>query len=85
MSAARFVIIATRPNGSTVVRADLSATMVAAVVPDLLGAPAEELQRVSIIRQRPAVSYVETSPRLLPLDEALVWRQPDDALTRALR
>lgn len=81
MTARAFVVYATRADGSTahaVVHPSVLLATVAAVHATGLAA------RVSFEPVADGVAYVDRSP-MLPIDDALAWRQPTDALTRVLR
>jgi prephenate dehydrogenase len=79
-----YVITVTRHDGSTAVAQHLHPTIAEAIVGALFGEDVRPLFasfRVDV--HAPGASYASSSPRL-PMDDALAWRQPDDAITYLL-
>lgn len=82
MNVKRYMVAAVRRDDSTITRTDLHISEATELARVAIEAP--EAKRVVIEPQRPDRTYDDAGP-VLPLEEALKWRQPDDTLTRLFR
>lgn len=81
MTRQRYAVVADRADGSTIGAEDLHADEVVTLVRDALGVAA----KLTILTERAGVKYALVQSPVLPLDDAIAWRQPDDQLTRIFR
>lgn len=80
-----YTVIAERRDGSTCTKVGLPFGLLGPTIDLLLDLPREETPRaITIQRTDPNVVACDRGP-VLPMEEAIAWRQPDDMITRLLR
>ena len=83
MATIRFLVTAIREDGSSRTSRPLGMTVIGQLVSALLNGDTP-LKRILVAPYDDRVESCDSGP-VLPLDEALRWRQPDDHITRTMQ